>query len=184
MPERQVLALQPLCAKTCAMAMCDGDVGESRGARGGIFGSGTRGTVSGHSRLLYRFCVSNFISTKTILKSPATQATKKKWSTEHSPALYPPSSVAGRSKTRCHFKATRATWHCASSFPPLALCDRRPSRFCVAGAQFQCPQPAGSPRSWPSCASSHVAKRANRPLNAPAGTCAAFRSRNREPRSV
>ena len=69
------LALQPFCAKTCAMVL-----GSPAGARGGIFGSGTRGTVSGHSRLLYRFCVSNFISTKTFLKSPATQATKnKKW---------------------------------------------------------------------------------------------------------
>ena len=88
------LALQPFCAKTCAMVL-----GSPAGARGGIFGSGTRGTVSGHSRLLYRFCVSNFISKKTFLKSPATEATKnKKWIQRTLPRCTPKEAWQGDRK--------------------------------------------------------------------------------------
>ena len=180
-----VLALQPLCAKTCAMAMCDGDVGESRGGAGGDFLEWHPWHRQRPLQVTLQILCFKLHFYKNYSEKPCHSSHKKqKVDTTHSPALYSQSSVAGRSKTRCHFKATRATWHCASSFPPLTLCDRRPSRFCVAGAQFQCPQPAGSPRSWPSSASSHVAKRANRPQNAPVGTCTAFRSWNREPRSV
>ena len=174
------LALQPFCAKTCAMVL-----GSPAGARGGDFREWHPWHRQRPLQVTLQILCFKLHFYENFSEKPCHSSHKKqKVDTTHSPALYSQRSVAGRSKTRCHFKATRATWHCASSFPPLALCDRRLRRFCVAGAQFQCPQPAGSPRSWPSCASSHVAKRANRPQNAPVGTCAAFRSWNREPRSV